>query len=37
MTEKLKVLANKRNISYQSLIKMFLAERVDQKLRSTSC
>lgn len=34
--EKLKVLANKRDIPYQSLMKMLLAERIDQELRFTS-
>ena len=30
----LKLLANKRDVPYQSLLKVFLAERVDQELRS---
>lgn len=29
MLEELKVLANKRDVPYQSLLKMFLAERID--------
>jgi predicted DNA binding CopG/RHH family protein len=32
MIEELKLIANKRDISYQSLMKMFLAERVEQEL-----
>jgi len=36
MLEELKVLANKRDIPYQSLMKMFLAERIDQELKSAS-
>ena len=36
MIEKLKVLANKRDIPYQSLMKMFLAELIDRELRSAS-
>lgn len=31
----LKLLANKRDVPYQSLVKMFLAERVRQELRAT--
>ena len=31
----LKLLANKRDVPYQSLLKMFLAERVRQELHST--
>ena len=34
MIEELKVLANKRDVPYQSLLKVFLAERIDQELRS---
>ena len=30
--EELKLLANKRDVPYQSLLKMFLAERVEQEL-----
>ena len=36
MIEELKLLANKRDIPYQSLIKMFLAERIDKKLKPAS-
>jgi predicted DNA binding CopG/RHH family protein len=32
MIEQLKLLANKRDVPYQSLMKMFLAERVEQEL-----
>jgi predicted DNA binding CopG/RHH family protein len=35
MLAELKLLANKRDIPYQSLLKMFLAERIEQELRST--
>jgi predicted DNA binding CopG/RHH family protein len=34
MIEELKVLANKRDIPYQSLLKMFLAERIDKELKT---
>lgn len=34
MLAELKLLANKRDIPYQSLLKMFLAERIEQELRS---
>jgi predicted DNA binding CopG/RHH family protein len=34
MLEELKLLANKRDVPYQSLLKIFLAERIDQELRS---
>jgi len=33
MLEELKLLANKRDVPYQSLIKMFLRERIDAELR----
>ena len=33
--EELKFLANKRDVPYQSLLKMFLAERVEQELRKS--
>src|SRR3972149_6133786 len=36
MIERLKVLANKRDIPYQSLLKMFVADRLEEELRSTS-
>ena len=32
MIEELKLLANKRDVPYQSLMKMFLSERVEQEL-----
>ncbi len=34
MIEDLKVLANKRDVPYQSLLKIFLAERLDKERRS---
>ncbi|MBM3942430.1 MAG: hypothetical protein FJ316_05810 [SAR202 cluster bacterium] len=34
LLEELKLLANKRDVPYQSLLKIFLAERVEQELRS---
>jgi len=34
MLEELKALANKRDIPYQSLMKMFLAERIEHELKS---
>lgn len=34
MLAELKLLANKRDIPYQSLLKMFLAERIEKELRS---
>lgn len=34
MLEELKVLANKRDIPYQSLLKVFLAERIEAELHS---
>jgi predicted DNA binding CopG/RHH family protein len=33
MIEELKLLANKRDVPYQSLLKMFLAERIEAELR----
>jgi predicted DNA binding CopG/RHH family protein len=33
LLESLKMLANKRDVPYQSLLKVFLAERVEQELR----
>jgi len=37
MLEELKLLANKRDVPYQSLLKVFLAERIDAELhRSTA-
>ncbi len=35
LIEHLKLLANKRDIPYQSLLKVFLAERVEEELRAT--
>ena len=32
----IKLLANKRDVPYQSLLKIFLAERVEKELKSTS-
>ncbi len=34
MIEELKVLANKRDIPYQSLLKIYLSEKIDQELHS---
>ena len=34
MIAELKVLANERDVPYQSLLKMFLAERLSDELRS---
>ncbi len=34
MIEELKLLANKHDIPYQSLLKMFLSERIEQELKS---
>jgi predicted DNA binding CopG/RHH family protein len=34
MIERLKVLANKRAVPYQSLLKMFVADRLEKELRS---
>lgn len=34
MIEELKILANKQDIPYQSLLKVFLAERLDKELES---
>ena len=33
MLEELKVLANKRDVPYQSLMKMFLAERIEKEFK----
>lgn len=33
MLEKLRLLANKRDVPYQSLLKMFLAERIEAELQ----
>src|SRR5689334_5516323 len=34
MIERLKVLANKRDVPYQSLLKMYVAERLEAELRA---
>ncbi|OFW68285.1 MAG: hypothetical protein A2Y74_07160 [Actinobacteria bacterium RBG_13_63_9] len=34
LVEALKVLANKRDVPYQSLLKIFLAERIEKELRT---
>lgn len=34
MLEELKLLANKRDVPYQSLVKIFLAERIEQELHA---
>ena len=34
MLEELKLLANKKDVPYQSLVKIFLAERIDKELKS---
>jgi predicted DNA binding CopG/RHH family protein len=36
MLDELKLLANKHDVPYQSLIKMFLAERIEKELKSAS-
>ena len=36
MLNELRVIANKRDVPYQSLIKMFLKERIDQELKQYS-
>lgn len=33
MLEKIRLVANKRDVPYQSLIKMFLKERIDEELK----
>ena len=35
MIERLKMLANKRDVPYQSLLKVFVAEKIEQELRGT--
>ena len=35
MLEELKLLANKRDVPYQSLLKIYLAERIEQELRGS--
>ena len=34
MIEELKLLANKRDVPYQSLLKIFLAERIEEELKA---
>lgn len=34
LLEELKILANKKDVPYQSLLKVYLAERVEQELRT---
>ncbi len=34
MLEELKILANKRDISYKSLLKIFLSERIHSELKN---
>ena len=36
MLEELKLLANKRDVPYQSLLKIFLSERLEEELKSAS-
>ena len=36
MLDELRTIANKRDIPYQSLIKLFLKERIDQELKQAS-
>ncbi len=36
LIEHLKLLANKRDVPYQSLLKMFLAEKVEEELHGTA-
>ncbi|MBI2909632.1 MAG: BrnA antitoxin family protein [Chloroflexi bacterium] len=35
MLEELKLLANKRDVPYQSLVKVFLAERIEEELNTS--
>ncbi len=35
MIDELKLLANKRDVPYQSLLKVFLAERIDKELKAS--
>jgi predicted DNA binding CopG/RHH family protein len=35
MIEELKILANKRDVPYQSLLKVFLSERIESELHAT--
>jgi predicted DNA binding CopG/RHH family protein len=34
MIERLKVLANKRDVAYQSLLKMYVAEKIEEELQA---
>jgi predicted DNA binding CopG/RHH family protein len=36
MLEELKLIANKRDVPYQSLVKIFLAERIDEEIRKVT-
>ena len=36
MIERLKVLANKRDVPYQSLLKMYVAEKLEEELRTAA-
>ncbi len=36
MIERLKILANKRDVPYQSLLKMYVAEKLEEELRATA-
>ncbi len=36
MLEELKLIANKRDVPYQSLVKIFLAERIEEEIRGSS-
>ncbi len=36
MIERLKVLANKRDVPYQSLLKMYVAEKIEEELRAAT-
>ena len=36
MIEELKLLANKRDVPYQSLLKIFLAERIEKEIKTTN-
>ena len=36
MIEELKVLANKRDVPYQSLLKVFLGERIEEEIKTIS-
>ena len=35
MLDKIRLVANKRDVPYQSLIKMFLTERIDEELKAS--